>query len=471
MKPIKTIISVLFVCWAAAVQAKIWTPSIISDNMVLQQQSEVILWGWTTQTAERLEVSTTWNNEPITIEAKHGKWSVVLKTPKSGGTHSIRIQGHETLLITNILMGEVWLCSGQSNMEWRPTWGLLNAEAEIAQANYPEIRFFSVGKKVADHPQDDLQGEWVVCNPKNFKAFSSVAYFFGRELHGKLKVPVGLINSSWGGTPIETWIKESEIKADANLSEEALKVRSNKWRPHEPGRAYNAMIAPLTDFSVAGCIWYQGESNRENAHSYYRSFPLLIDSWRSERKQKVPFYFVQIAPFDYKDPSGLKAAVVRDAQLHTFKAVANTGIVVTNDIGNLKDIHPQNKQEVGRRLALWALNKTYEKQEVVPSGPIYKSASPSGNQMILEFDYAQNGLQSKGKYLTDFFMAADDRVFYPAKAIIKGDKVWVQSKKVAQPKAVRFAFSATAQPNLYNAEGLPASAFRTDDWEINLSDD
>ncbi|MEM9144388.1 MAG: sialate O-acetylesterase, partial [Bacteroidota bacterium] len=342
----------------------------MSDNMVLQQKSTVKVWGWTTQVAEKITVTGSWNNQEVTVNAIRGKWSATLATPSAGGPYSVSIQGHETLMINNVLIGEVWLASGQSNMEWSPMHGLDNAEAEIANANYPKIRFFQVYKHIAPYPQEDLYGEWVECAPETVKHFSSVAYFFGRSLYSKLTLPVGLINSSWGGTPVETWISEGALSSKWDMQTESTKIVGNHWRPHEPGAAFNAMISPLTNFDIAGCIWYQGESNRVNARSYYTSFPVLIRSWRQLWGADFPFYFVQIAPFDYKDGNNrLGAALVRDAQLHTMRHVPNTGMAVTNDIGNVANIHPENKQEVGRRLALWALARQYGISDLASGGP------------------------------------------------------------------------------------------------------
>ncbi|SHJ37738.1 sialate O-acetylesterase [Arenibacter nanhaiticus] len=448
---------------------EIWLPSILSDNMVLQQQSKVTIWGWTTATSEEITVYGSWNNEKITTKAYQGVWSLQLPTPKAGGTYSLHIEGHEKLEINNVLIGEVWLGSGQSNMQWTPNQGLENAEEEINNANYPEMRFFQVAQQIAACPQEQLKGKWVVCSPETMKEFSSVAYFFGRELHQKLSVPVGLITSSWGGTPVEVWLQEALITENAELSEAAEKLAEVAWWPNTPGIAYNAMIHPITKFNIAGFIWYQGESNRQNPSSYYKSFPLLIKSWRAVWGKELPFYFVQIAPFKYDDPDGTDAAQVRDAQLYTMKNVDNTGMVVTNDIGNLENIHPINKQDVGYRLALWALANTYEKGDLTFSGPLYQSMEKEAGKIILHFDHTVKGLKKKGKVLSEFYIAGEDRKFYPAKAKIKGSTVLVASPKVKDPVAVRFAFTNGATPNLYNAAGLPASAFRTDDWELSLN--
>lgn len=462
----KKLLGLLLLLITTNMYGEIWLPSILSDNMVLQQQSDVTIWGWTTATSEEITVYGTWNNKKITTKAHQGVWTVQLPTPEAGGAYKVIVEGHEKLEISNVLIGEVWLGSGQSNMQWTPKQGLENAEEEIKNANYPEIRFFQVAQQISASPQDQLRGEWVVCKPETMQNFSSVAYFFGRELHRELSVPVGLINSSWGGTPVEVWMKKELITEDGELTKAASKLREVAWWPNDPGYAYNAMIHPITKFNIAGFIWYQGESNRVNPDSYYKSFPSMIKSWRAEWGKNLPFYFVQIAPYKYDDPKATDAAHVRDAQLYTMQNVANTGMVVTNDIGNLDNIHPINKQDVGYRLAQWALAKTYGNQELVYSGPVYKSMEIKKKEIVLSFDFAENGLIKKGKELVEFYIAGEDKVFYPAKAKINDNTISVSSKKVKEPKAVKFAFTNGAIPNLYNSAGLPASAFRTDDWEL-----
>jgi len=462
----KKLFGLLLLLSVANTYGEIWLPSILSDNMVLQQESNVTIWGWTTATSEEITVYGSWNNEKVATKAFQGVWSLQLPTPKAGGTYSIMVEGHEKLELKNVLIGEVWLGSGQSNMQWTPKNGLENVEEEIKNANYPEIRFFQVAQQISDNPQDQLNGKWEVCTPETMEKFSSVAYFFGRELYKNLSIPVGLINSSWGGTPVEVWLKKELINGDTDLKEAAQKLNKVAWWPNDPGLAYNAMIHPITKFNIAGCIWYQGESNRVNPVSYYKSFPLMIKSWREEWGKNLPFYFVQIAPYKYDDPKATDAAHVRDAQLYTMENLDNTGMVVTNDIGNLENIHPINKQDVGYRLALWALAKTYGKEELEYSGPVYKSMEINKKIIVLHFDHAEKGLMQKGKELREFFIAGEDQVFYPAKAKINRNTVEVSSSSVKNPVAARFAFTNGALPNLFNSGGLPASAFRTDKWKL-----
>ncbi|MCL3780797.1 sialate O-acetylesterase [Prolixibacteraceae bacterium JC049] len=445
--------------------AKIWTPSVISNNMVLQQNSQVTIWGWTTHTTEEIIVTGSWNNQPVKTKAHHGKWSLRLPTPKAGGPYQLTIKGHEEIVYNQILIGEVWLASGQSNMEWNATLGFNNAKEEVANANYPNIRLLHIPKHQADTPQQDTPGSWEKCTPQTMKTFSATAYFFARYLHQKLDVPIGIINSSWGGTPAEVWVKEEVVKNNQQLVESQKKLPKNNWHSFEPGKMYNAMIAPLIPFKIAGTIWYQGESNRLAPHTYTQLFTQLIDSWRESWGYKFPFYYVQIAPFNYREKNA--GVMIREAQLKAMNH-DNVGMVVVSDIGNINNIHPGNKQHVGKRLANWALAKTYNKANISYSGPVYRSMEINNNKVVLHFDYAQSGLMKKGKKLTHFVIADKSKQFVSAKAKIKGNTVVVWSNKVKHPVAVRFAWDNIATPNLFNNEGLPASAFRTDSWTISI---
>ena len=446
--------------------ATLWLPSVFSDNMVLQQRSEAMIWGWTTATSAKVKVVASWDHKTVETQAYQGRWAVKLPTPAAGGPYTVTVRAAgDSVVIHNVMVGEVWICSGQSNMEMTPEWGLVNKEKEIKNANYPEMRFFFIPKHRSDTPQDDTPGYWTECTPQTMRRFSSAGYFFGRELLQNLRVPVGLIYSNLGGTPVEVWIKRELIEDDPELKEAATKIKPRPWWPEKPGDAWNAMIHPLIPYNIAGVIWYQGESNTQNPNSYYRSFPLLINSWREEWGYTFPFYYVQIAPFDYKGRDSLAAAIVRDAQLHTLQTVPQTGMAVTMDIGNVKDIHPKNKQDVGKRLALWALAKTYGVKDIVYSGPLYKSMEVKGKKIVIFFDHADGGLVARGGELKDFFIAGKDKVFVPAKAKISGNTVVVWSSKVKEPVAVRYAFWDAAQPNLFNKAGLPASPFRTDEEE------
>jgi sialate O-acetylesterase len=447
-------------------QANVTLPAIFSDNMVLQQQSEVTIWGWA-KPSEKVIVTCSWDNSEVSTQGnKYAQWLVTVKTPTAGGPYSIKIQGNNTILLNDVLIGEVWICSGQSNMEWTANMKIMNAQQEIEAADYPNIRFFSVAHKSAENKQLDVNGRWEACSPETMQNFSAVAYFFGRELQRQLDVPIGLINSSWGGTPAEAWVNPEVIFNDKGLKEGAAKLPDAPWGPQTPGSIYNAMVAPIVPFQIAGALWYQGESNTAVPINYERLLPALIKNWRSEWGYDFPFYYVQIAPYKYG--RAYEGALLRDAQRKSM-VTPNTGMVVISDIGDINDIHPLNKHDVGKRLANWALNKTYGKTELPVSGPLYKSMEIEKNKARIHFDYAENGLVVKGKSLTHFEIAGEDKKFISAKATIQGNTVVVESKSIKKPVAVRFALHNTAEPNLFNIEGLPASCFRTDDWEVELN--
>ena len=435
-------------------------PAIFSDHMVLQQNAEVTIWGWANP-SEEVTVTGSWDKNTVKTKATNlAQWQVKIKTPAAGGPHTLTVKGYNTIEVQDILMGEVWLCSGQSNMEWTTRAGVDNAQPEIAKANYPAIRFFTVPRRSADGAQLDVDAQWVVCTPETMPNFSAVGYFFGQKIHENLKMPVGLINSSWGGTPAEIWVNAKAIAENKALAEAAAKVKEEPYGPYQPGKAFNAMIAPLIPYRIAGALWYQGESNTSNPQNYEKLLPALIQNWRTEWGYEFPFYFVQIAPYSYGDKNN--GVLLRDAQRKSL-SVPNTGMVVISDVGNIKDIHPRNKIPVGQRLANWALNKTYGKKDIVFSGPLYKSMKVEGNKIRISFDYAETGLVAKGKELTLFEIAGADQQFVPAMAKISGKTVVVSATSVKNPVAVRFAWSDTAEPNLFNKAGLPASSFRTDD--------
>lgn len=467
---------IFFIYLVSSVSAQIKLPAIFSDNMVLQQRANAPIWGWASP-GEKIVVQGSWMNaKDVIIHAdQSGKWIVKIKTPPAGGPYTITLQGDETITLKNVMVGEVWICSGQSNMEmpvkgWGAETPIENSEEEIKKANYPQIRLFTVKREVAIQPKDDVIGEWSVANPHTVADFSATAYFFGRDLYESLNVPIGLIHSSWGGTIAEAWTSGSALRKLGDFDKDLDRIDSLKShlkegeagidKPNNPSVLYNAMIAPLIPFAIKGAIWYQGESNRGRAAQYEKLFPILIKDWRNRWKEgEFPFYFVQIAPFNYKGDSTAGAAL-RDAQRKTL-SLSNTGMAVTLDIGNVDNIHPANKQEVGRRLSLWALAKTYGKK-IPYSGPLYEGMKVKGDKIILSFDEVGEGLITKGGGLESFEIAGEDKQFVPADAAIQGDRVIVFSDQVAHPKAVRFAWRDASEPHLFNAAGLPASSFTTE---------
>ena len=629
--------------------------SLFQDNMVLQQQSNVPMWGWAEPNSE-INIFASWNDKTISVKSDtSGKFTANLETTVAGGPYQIEISSANEIVLKNVMLGEVWLCSGQSNMEmplkgWLPNDTIANSEREISAAKFPNIRLFNVPREISLSPQEKNGGSWKICTPENAVDFSAVAYFFAKSLTHKLNVPIGLIQSTWGGTPVESWMpieyaekieRFTNIRSDIKTEEEKkLKYQQwiqgmekydlsnlpysevngfmdsnlplfnnfdeddEAWEQHEIPKAfeaefgnidaivwyrkeftfngdiskdgyklflgaiddldatylnginigedegwqkdriynippnllndgrnvlavrvldnaggggiykgnpsindennvvvllkgywkykmlgcfenpsifrlfnketnlknrpkqllneqsptvlYNAMIAPLIPFKIKGTIWYQGENNVSHAEEYAKSFPIMLNAWRDKWNQgDFPFYYVQIAPHDY---GSNKAPILREAQ-RLAMTLPNTGMVVTSDIGSLETIHPANKQDVGKRLALWALNKTYGNKEVVYSGPLYKSTITEGNNIRVNFDNVGSGLFCPDTTLTYFEIAGEGGKYYPATARIDGEQVVVSSSKIEKPVHVRFGWTDTAIPNLFNKEELPAASF------------
>lgn len=437
-------------------------PTLFSDHMVLQQKQDVPFWGWSEPNAN-ITISCSWDNEVHKVTAtKQAKWNTLIKTPAAGGPYTITITEHNVLVLHYVMIGEVWLLSGQSNMEWTPGSGIDNKDKEVTESNIPFIHHIRIPKAQADYPQDDISASWEVCSPESMPRFSAVGYFFAKELTERLHVPVGLIHASWGGSAAEAWTPKHIIDADPDYSKwRSLYPESYQW-PYIPGSTYNAMIHPLEPFRIAGVLWYQGESNVSAPFVYRRLFPDLIQSWRKDWGYDFPFYYVQIAPYSYGKP--LQGALLQEAQRLTL-SLPNTGMAVTTDIGNVQDIHPKNKQDVGKRLAYWALAKNYN-QDIPFSGPLYKNISKEGNKIKVIFDNTFGGLEMKSVKPELYKIAGDNRQFVDAKVEIDGDALIFSNELVPDPVAVRYAFTNIAEGNLYNKTGLPASPFRTDDWPV-----
>lgn len=458
------IINIILCAIAFSANATIHLPSIFCNNMVLQQNANVKIWG-TANYGEDLTIVGSWSDKEYIAKAdKEGNWSTNIETPEASGPYTLTVSGSATITFDNVMIGEVWLCTGQSNMGFTAKSGLLNGDEEVAAANYPNIRFFKVQRAQADEPQNDCIGQWVECSPETMRRFSSVGYFFGRELYQKLNVPIGLIESTWGGTSIELWTPKEVIYKDP-VAHESAQI-GTRWPIENVSTMFNAMIYPLIPFQIAGNIWYQGESNRYNISGYSHLMGLMINAWRKSWDYNFPFYYVQIAPFRYNEP--YTGALIREQQLQAMN-IPNTGMVVTTDVGNPEDVHPKNKQVVGHRLALWSLAKTYNLDNLTYSGPIYNGMAIKGHKIELSFDYAEDGLQVKGDKMIGFEIAGADQQFYRADASIKGSKIQVSAKEVKNPVAVRFGFTNISEPNLYNMAGLPASPFRTDRWYVDIS--
>jgi sialate O-acetylesterase len=453
----KLVLYLILLCSPPAF-ARLSLPAVFGDHMVLQQHTEITLWGWG-DPLEKVQVSSSWEDKVYeSVTDNYGKWKVILATPQAGGPYSISIKGQNEITLSDVLIGEVWLCSGQSNMAWSAASGITDAAAEIAKATVPELRFFKVEKRAADHPQIDVMGKWEVCTPGSMQYYSAVAYFFGKELTGKLKVPVGLILSAWGGTPAEAWIPEEVFKEDQKLKSSAAMMKETPWGPHKPSQTFNGMLAPLTQTKLAGVLWYQGEDNTANPADYEAMFKALILSWRAKWNAELPFYFVQIAPYNYGD--GFAGVQVRDAQRRVRRKTPKTGMVVSSDIGDIVDIHPKNKKDVGLRLANLALQKTYKKYDQLVEGPDFSDLKVQGNKVTIDFEMAEGLYFSNKEQL--FEVAGEDQIFYPASARIKGKSVEVFSKRVKAPFAVRFAWGNISLSNLFNSANLPASSFTSE---------
>ncbi|HSR17478.1 MAG TPA: sialate O-acetylesterase [Ignavibacteriaceae bacterium] len=644
-------------------------PSIFSDNMVLQQNAEAPFWGIANQ-SENINVKGSWGKSAETTADDHGHWKTKLETPVAGGPYEVSIQiGDSTITFKNVLIGEVWICSGQSNMEmpmvgWPPRDTIRNSAAEIKNADYPEIRLFTVHRAFSNKKEFDCNGTWETCNPNSAANFSATAYFFGRKLYNELKIPIGLIHTSWGGTPVQSWISKEylqnfgqyksiidsmenssgefeeymswlnsfplinirnkpedvkwknldfkdlecsginypdtswkemnlpvlwesgeignfdgvvwfrkkieipsawlnkdlvlelgpiddmdrtfvngtlvgsyetqgywntdriydvpkEVVKDTHITiavrildnqggggiyggPEKIKIHpegssesvslAGTWRylpvaeyrdqkfyvfgaegnayqtkptvsfvvsDYTPTALFNGLINPVVPFSIRGAVWYQGESNVGEPEAYSKLFPMMIENWRDVwENESFPFYYVQIAPYNYGD--GSHSEKLREAQLQSLR-VPNTGMAVTLDIGNTENIHPPDKQDVGDRLAFWALNKTYGK-EIPFSGPVFKSLDFEGNKIILSFDYADKLILKELNGENNFIIADSNKVFKKASVMVDGNKLILSSPGIEEPAAARYAWSNTSQATLFNEAGLPASSFRTDDW-------
>ncbi|WP_417941047.1 sialate O-acetylesterase [Flavobacterium sp. RS13.1] len=490
----------IFLILSFTISAQVKLPALVSDNMVLQQNTKVNLWGWASPN-EKINIQLGWQNASKEVIADpEGNWKVAVDTPQgSEKAYSITINASNKIVLNNVLIGEVWICSGQSNMYFpvgkeEGTWktGVKNYEEEIVNANYANIRFFTVLTNASPKPLDDVTGRWAACSPETIKTFSAVAYFYGRELYQKLKIPIGLISSSWGGTKAEAWTSQDVLEGNPefltileedakneklyqeklenyylNLKNERLTNNNDlsKTELKKPKKEanktsyvlYNAMLHPLINYTIKGVIWYQGESNSGKAKLYQTLFPAMVKNWRDDWKQgDFPFYYVQITPHKGQTPE------IRESQLLSLKVIPNSGMAVTTDVGDTNNIHPIDKQTVGHRLALIAFAKTYSQDKLVYSGPIYNHMKIKKDKIQLFFDYVDSGFKKTTENLKEFEIAGEDKIYHSAFAKIDGKTIIVSSEKVKNPKSVRFAWKAVPDPNLFNAENLPASPFRTD---------
>ena len=514
----KRFVVVAGVTIAAISMADVKPAQLFMDNMVIQRETQAPVWGWA-DAGEKVTVVGSWGELATTTTDKAGKWSVKLQTPSAGGPYTITLNGKNTVELKNVLSGDVWLCSGQSNMQL-PVSKAGNPAEEAANANYPQIRSFMVARTPALEGADDCGGEWVVCSLKTVKDFSATAYFTARELHKNLDVPIGLLTSCWGGTCVEAWTPWTEQANDtfaqarkASLDEKAKGYSPEKaqasyeqqlarWEKkaaaakgkkgraprkpsikgdprlnqNYPSNLYNGMIHPLRPFSVKGAIWYQGENNAKSmaqADHYRVQLACMVRSWRKAWGHDFPFYAVQLPNF--RDPQVNPVepdntwAMIRESFVHAADNTPGVFTCTMIDVGEAKNIHPRNKQDVGRRMASTILNKTYAKG--TPTTPFMKSFKVEGDKVVITFDYTGSGLVAKGGDLKAFAIAGADKKFVWADAeiVIRGEVecVVASSAEVKNPVAVRYAWANNpAECNLFSKEGFPASPFRTDDWAV-----
>lgn len=489
MKYLKLLLIILFTSCSSEKSSDLKLMDLFSDGMVLQQKSKTKIWGISNENTT-INIESSWGVKSSTEADANGNWITEIDTPKAGGPYSMKItDGIKTKEIKDILIGEVWFASGQSNMEmslegYLPAEPIDNAEEEILNSLNDNIRMFTVTNNVTLSKIDTVGGKWLKSNPKNSRYFSATGYFFAKKLQKDLGIPIGIISSNWGGTPAESWVSEEKLRTlkdfdkdiDAlykryeNFQNQPVPLDKNKGNVKDanpkgcclslPVVLYNAMVNPIINYKIAGVIWYQGESNVPRAKQYQKLFPLMINDWRNKWGYQFPFYFVQLAPFKYDGESKDKLAELRDAQRLTLK-LPKTGMAVTLD--NTKDfhlIHPTNKESVGLRLAYIALNRKYNK-EIVDSGPLYKSKLINKNKITIEFDYVGSGLTKKGDKLLEFEIAGKNKKFIKANAQIKNNKVLVWNNKISNPKYVRYGWKDTSTASLFNKEGLPASSFNS----------
>jgi sialate O-acetylesterase len=464
------LISSLFVYPQIIVQKQLKLSGLFSDHMVLQQRSKVNFWGESDR-GQKIKITSSWGGRVSATADAQGRWKVKLLTPKAGGPYIIDIKTAESdIEIKDVLIGEVWLASGQSNMDiplkgWPPGDTIQNSAQEISKADYPDIRFLKVPFNTSATPLDSAGGKWIAASPETAGNFSATAYFYALKLHQQLRVPIGIVQSSIGGTPAEAWTSKDYLEkmGDFNEAIDRLKKRANKSPPdsNSPTVLFNAMISPLIPYTVKGVIWYQGESNVGRAEQYKRLFPLMIADWRTKWGRELPFYFVQIAPFLYSaaDQKG-QSQKLRDAQRYALK-LPKTGMVTTLDIGYLKTAHPPYKKEVGYRLARFALANDYG-QNLIASGPVYKKTIISGNKLIIKFRSVGSGLATSTQGLFNFEIAGADSVYFPAQAKIINNKIVVSRASIIHPMYVRYAWTDSSTATLFNKEGLAAGTFTSE---------
>jgi len=455
--------------------AEIKLPAIFSDNMLLQQNTQVNLWG-KADANKTVSIKASWSKVAIKTTADaNGNWKAKLATPKADGkTYTLTLSDGKSLTLNNLIVGELWLCSGQSNMEM-PMKGFKNqgvegANMDILKSTNPNLRLFTVKRNSTIQAQTDVTGQWQEASPETVKEFSATGYYFGRLLNQMINVPVGLVLSSWGGSSVEAWMTEDMLRAFPSVKI-PKKETDIKEKNRTPTTLYQAMINPIAGLTIKGVIWYQGETNYDRADSYAAMFSTMVAGWRKNWAQTdtIPFYYCQIAPYDYsliteKEKEVINSANLREAQLKAETMIPKSGMAVLMDAGYKGGIHPFKKQIPGERLALLALTKTYGLKGVASESPVYKNIEIQGDTVIVNFERAPMWISAKNFESKLFTVAGADKVFHPAKAWIVRSKMYVKSEDVKKPVAVRYAFENYVEGDLFSTEGLPVSSFRSDNW-------
>lgn len=465
---------VLLAVFVGSARSEIKLPALFANHMVLQQQTDVAIWGWS-NAGSKVEVKPSWSEELYAARAdKNGAWKLMVSTPLAGGPYSMSLSDGSEIVIQDVMIGEVWLCSGQSNMEMPmkgyPGQPVEGGNMDILKSKNNNIRMISVPRGKTPVVKEDFEGEWKIASPENTVDFIAIGYYFGRLINEILNVPIGLIDVTYGGSCIQAWMSE---ETSVPFNETALPNADDV--PKEPNRTptllFNSMLNPVIGYGIKGCIWYQGETNYEDPDQYEELFPAMVEEWRNRWKiGDFPFYYVQIAPFDYSmfkhDTINEKfnSAYLRDAQRKSEAKIPNSGMAVIMDIGEEKCIHPMKKKVGGERLALLALAETYNMDGFGFISPSYNSLEIKGSNVIVSFNNVGNGLTSFGKEVTGFEIAGDNKIFFPAQVNLRRKSVILSSPYVEKPVAVRYAFTDFIFGTLYGTSGLPVSSFRTDDW-------
>lgn len=492
--------SLLLFALAARCQAELRVSPVFGNSMVLQRDQPIHLWGWT---EPGLDVTAQLAGQKgVTKSDANGRFDLLLKPLPAGGPHELKIIADEVKTFSDVLIGEVWVCSGQSNMAW-PVSSANDPDLESLTATYPKIRLITVPRVASQVPLNDFDGQWEECTPESVKSFSAVGYFFGRQLHQTLDVPVGLIDNAWGGSAAEAWVAREDLekagqyqellkkwddvvsaydheKVMGQYQQELASWQKEKKGPrprmprnqidsnHRPANLFNGVLHPILGYTIRGAIWYQGESNASRAYQYRHLFPLMIQTWRDRWGQgDFPFYWVQLADFRDEEevPGGSEWAELREAQTMTMKKLANTGEAVIVDLGEASDIHPRNKQDVAKRLSRWALANQYG-FDLPHRSPLYRAVTFANGKATVEFQHVGRGLDTFDvKEPIGFTIAGSDKKFFSANArIVDKDRVEIWSDEVTAPVAVRFGWADNPVRNVQTLDGLPLTPFRTDHW-------